>query len=94
MSSVCGAQTALGAERQVPWEYREDVVTLLKELKADGYQIVLLEQMAESLSYDVFMPQIPVCLVVGNEEFSQCRRGLRRCGVSLPISGSSSVKVI
>lgn len=61
------AQTALGAERQVPWEYREDVVTLLKELKADGYQIVLLEQMAESLSYDAFIPKIPVCLVVGNE---------------------------
>ena len=61
------AQTALGAERQVPWEYRRDVVALLKELKADGYQIVLLEQMVESLSYDAFIPQAPVCLVVGNE---------------------------
>jgi tRNA G18 (ribose-2'-O)-methylase SpoU len=61
------AQTALGAERQVPWEYRKDVVTLLKELKAGGCQIVLLEQMAESSPYDAFMPQPPVCLVVGNE---------------------------
>ena len=61
------AQTALGAEREVLWEYRKDVVTLLKELKAHGYQIVLLEQMAESFPYDAFMPQSPVCLVVGNE---------------------------
>jgi tRNA G18 (ribose-2'-O)-methylase SpoU len=61
------AQTALGAEREVPWEYRKDVVTLLKELKADGCQIVLLEQMAGSFPYDTFMPQPPVCLVVGNE---------------------------
>jgi tRNA G18 (ribose-2'-O)-methylase SpoU len=61
------AQTALGAEREVPWEYRKDVVTLLKELKADGCQIVLLEQMAGSFSYDTFMPQPPACLVVGNE---------------------------
>ncbi len=61
------AQTALGAECAVPWEYRQDVVALLKELKTGGYQIVFLEQMAESLPYDAFIPQPPVCLVVGNE---------------------------
>jgi len=58
------AQTALGAERHVPWEYREDVIALLGDLKADGYQIILLEQMAESLSYDIFLPRPPACLIV------------------------------
>src|SRR5271157_2508354 len=42
------AKTSLGAEDHVPWEYREDVLGLLKELKQKGYQIVLLEQMQGS----------------------------------------------
>lgn len=61
------AKTALGAQDHVPWEYREDVLGLLKELKQEGYQVVLLEQMQGSLAHDAFKPQGPVCLVVGNE---------------------------
>jgi len=61
------AKTALGAEDHVPWEYREDVPGLLKELKGNGYQIVLLEQMEGSVDHDLFKARAPVCLVVGNE---------------------------
>ena len=61
------AKTALGAQDHVVWEYREDVVGLLQELKKAGYQIVLLEQMQGSVSHDTFKPRPPVCLVVGNE---------------------------
>ena len=61
------AKTALGAEDHVPWEYREDVLGLLKELKKEGYQIVLLEQMQGSVSHDVFKPKSLICLVIGNE---------------------------
>ena len=61
------AKTALGAEDHVLWEYREDILGLLKELKRAGYQIVLLEQMQGSVSHDVFKAKSPVCLVVGNE---------------------------
>jgi 23S rRNA (guanosine2251-2'-O)-methyltransferase len=61
------AKIALGAENHVPWEYREDILGLLKELKTQGYQIVLLEQMQGSISHDVFKAKSPVCLVVGNE---------------------------
>ncbi|MBF0510859.1 MAG: RNA methyltransferase [Candidatus Omnitrophica bacterium] len=61
------AKTALGAENHVPWEYREDPVSLVQELKTQGYQIVLLEQMQGAVSYDAFTPKFPVCLVVGNE---------------------------
>ena len=60
-------KTALGAENHIPWEFRENVVGLVKELKARGYQIVLLEQMQGSVSHDEFEPRFPVCLVVGNE---------------------------
>jgi tRNA G18 (ribose-2'-O)-methylase SpoU len=61
------AKTALGAENHVPWEYREDVFSLLKELKDTGYSIVLLEQMQGSVSHDSFKPKFPLCLVIGNE---------------------------
>ena len=61
------AKTALGAENHVPWEYREDTLTLLKELKSVGYQIILLEQMQGSVAHDELNPKSPACLVIGNE---------------------------
>lgn len=61
------AKTALDAQDHVPWEYREDIHSLLKELKEQGYQIVMLEQTEESCSYQDFKPQAMVCLVLGNE---------------------------
>lgn len=61
------AKTALGAEGHVPWEYREDILGLIRELKSAGYQIVLLEQMQGSVSHDAVRIKPPVCLVVGNE---------------------------
>lgn len=60
-------KTALGAEDHVPWEYRQDGVALIKELREEGYQIVLLEQMEGAVCYDQFIPKAPVCLVIGNE---------------------------
>ena len=61
------AKTALDAQDHVSWEYREDIHSLLKELKGDGYQIVMLEQTEESCSHEDFKPHAPVCLVIGNE---------------------------
>lgn len=61
------SKTALGAEARIPWEYRQNALTLLTELKAKGYQIVLLEQTAQSIPHQDFSPAAPVCLVVGNE---------------------------
>lgn len=61
------SKTALGAEKSVPWEYRRDPAGLLRELKEQGFKIVLLEQMEKSVPYEVFEPEAPVCLVLGNE---------------------------
>jgi len=61
------AKTALGAQEHVSWEYRENILPLLKELKSIGYQIVLLEQMQGSTSHEAFKAKSPVCLVIGNE---------------------------
>lgn len=61
------AKTALGAEESVSWEYKEDVLRVIKDLKLKGYKIILLEQIENSVSHDAFKPEGPVCLVLGNE---------------------------
>jgi len=60
-------KTALGAEERIPWQYGHDVLKVVGDLKDQGYQVVLLEQMEQSISYHQFIPQKPVCLVIGNE---------------------------
>src|SRR5436190_16722792 len=49
-------KTALGAEDRVPWEHEKDVVKVIKDLKEKGYQIVLLEQLKQSIDYHEFEP--------------------------------------
>jgi 23S rRNA (guanosine2251-2'-O)-methyltransferase len=61
------SKTALDAEKEVPWEYREDARSVVRELKAQGYQIVFLEQVKGSVPYQDYEPTAPVCLIVGNE---------------------------
>jgi tRNA G18 (ribose-2'-O)-methylase SpoU len=61
------AKTSLGAERSVPWEYFEDAAQAVKELKAKGYQIVLLEQTDASFDCRDFEAKQPICLILGNE---------------------------
>ncbi len=61
------AKTSLGAEKTVPWEYHKQTWQLLKKLKADGMQIVALEQTKKSVDYRRFKPKFPLALIVGNE---------------------------
>jgi len=61
------AKTALGAEQRVPWEHQWDAISVIKNLKQEGCQIVLLEQTEESISHDEFSPKFPICLVIGHE---------------------------
>lgn len=79
------AKTSLGAEDHVAWEYRQDIIGLLKELKGQGYQIVLLEQIQGSVLHDQFIPQKPVCLVVGNEVTGIEEQILGLCDAALEI---------
>lgn len=60
-------KTALGAEQTVCWDHSWDVLSVIRDLKAQGYQIVLLEQTKQSVPFQDFRSKPPVCLVVGNE---------------------------
>ncbi|MDD5084109.1 MAG: RNA methyltransferase [Candidatus Moranbacteria bacterium] len=61
------AKTALGAEKNIVWEHREDVLALLKALKKDGYQIIALEQSEKSVDYRAYRPSKKIALIAGNE---------------------------
>ena len=62
-------KTALGAEESVPWRYIHSSVEAVKELRAEGYQVLALEQVHDSLKLDTFIPELNqgYALVLGNE---------------------------
>lgn len=62
-------KTALGAEESVPWRYFADRSEALAFLKAEGYQLLALEQAHGSISLEDFVPSPDAryALILGNE---------------------------
>lgn len=61
-------KSALGAEDSVPWEYSKDTLAALEGLRAEGYEIVSVEQTVNSVSLESFRPGArKYALVLGNE---------------------------
>jgi 23S rRNA (guanosine2251-2'-O)-methyltransferase len=62
-------KTALGATQSVNWTYHEDAVSAVKQLRADGYQIIAIEQAENSLMLNEFIPNknTKYALIFGNE---------------------------
>ena len=79
------SKTALGAENSVPWEYSRDILSVVRGLKDSGYCIVLLEQTVQSIPFQEFMPDRPICLIVGNEVTGISDELLKLCDQALEI---------
>ena len=60
-------KTALGADEFIEWEHHDEPMNVIESLKKEGFQIVSLEQMEKSITLTAFVPQFPLCLVLGNE---------------------------
>ena len=62
-------KTALGATQSINWEYYEDPVHAVEQLRADGYQIVAVEQAEDSTMLQDFeiVKGEKYALVFGNE---------------------------
>ncbi len=62
-------KTAIGATESVNWEYYEDNVSAIKQLRKEGYQIIAVEQAAESKTLENFpFPKgNKYALIFGNE---------------------------
>ena len=61
------SKTALGAEKNVPFEYHKQTWRLIEKLKAQNIKIVSLEQDKKAIEYTKFKPKFPLALVIGNE---------------------------
>lgn len=62
-------KTALGATESVRWEHVADVVTLAKQLQAEGWTIAAIEQAEGSTLLTNFQPELTqrYAFVLGNE---------------------------
>jgi len=60
-------KTALGAESSVSWRRMRRAGDVIRQLKAQGVQIVALEQTKKSIDYRKFKPKRPFALMLGNE---------------------------
>ncbi|CAH0994285.1 23S rRNA (guanosine-2'-O-)-methyltransferase RlmB [Emticicia aquatica] len=64
-------KTALGSTESVAWEYRENIIELVNQLQAEGYVVLAVEQVENSLKLNDFMPETnqKYAFIFGNEVF-------------------------
>ena len=64
-------KTALGADETVVWEHVQDVLSLVKNLQKNGYQVAAVEQVEKSISLLDFLPKKDekYAFIFGNEVF-------------------------
>lgn len=96
LCGICGcppnhkiSKTALGAEKTVAFQQHKQVWRAVKELKKQGFQIVVLEKAKGAFLYSKFKPHFPLALIVGNEKAGVSKSVLRLADktIYLPMSG-------
>jgi len=60
-------QAAQGAQKWVPWRHVLTADLAVVEARTNGYQIVAVELTSASVAPEQFVPQFPLCLVIGGE---------------------------
>lgn len=82
-------KTALGAEKTVPWEQRTDVASLIDELKAGGFRVVVVEKKEGAIDYKQCELNGPTVLIFGNEIDGVSPESCDRADdiISLPMRG-------
>jgi len=83
------AKVALGAEKDIAWEYFVDTKKILKKLKKDGFQIIAVEQDKKSVDFKKIKIKYPVAIVMGNEVDGIDKKTLALCDViaEIPMVG-------
>ena len=83
------AKVALGAEKNIKWEYIESPEKIIEKLKKEGYQIISLEQSDLSVDYKKVKLHSPVLFIVGNEVEGISKKILSLCDVvaEIPMLG-------
>jgi len=80
-------KSALGAEDSVPWEHCDDTMSVVDQLKNEGYIIIGIEQTENSVSLEKFIPEKgkKYALIFGNEVDGVKQSVIDECDFSLEI---------
>ena len=79
-------KTALGSQESVDWEFVEDPISIVKNLKQKGYTICALEQTDSNISYsEIQGTDLPLCLIVGNEISGVAQDLIDLCDITIDI---------
>jgi 23S rRNA (guanosine2251-2'-O)-methyltransferase len=82
-------KTALGAEATVPITQSDELQPIINALKADGYQLVALEQAENAILLPDFMPPQKIALLLGEEVHGTPQDLLAQCDavIEIPMMG-------
>ena len=72
-------KTSLGAEDEIKWEYRENILEAIKELKSEGFEMIALEQNEKSVDYKNLKIKEKVAIIVGSETEGVQKEVLNLC---------------
>ncbi|MFH0734595.1 MAG: RNA methyltransferase [bacterium] len=79
-------KTSLGSTESVDWEYIENPIETISDLKTKGFTICALEISENSTPYyNIKYSDFPICLIVGNEITGVKQELLDLCDISLEI---------
>lgn len=83
------AKTALGAELTIPWEYSDDVNSVIENAKRDGFQIVGVEQADNSIDYKDYVASGRTLIIMGEEVGGINTDILKQCDsiIEIPMYG-------
>ena len=83
------SKSALGAETWIKWEYKENLLPLIKVLKKQGYEIVALEQSKKSIDYRKYKKAPKFAFILGPEVTGLDSKILDKCDkiVEIPMKG-------
>lgn len=83
------AKVALGAEKDIAWEYCKDTKDIIKKLKKEKFQIIAVEQDKKSVNFKKVKAKYPTAIVMGNEVDGIDKKTLALCDViaEIPMNG-------
>lgn len=79
------SKTSLGADEWLPWEHAENVTTVLRGLKDEGWTIAALELTPDAVDIMTYDPPEKICLLLGHEVTGVSDDLLKLCDVAIQI---------
>jgi 23S rRNA (guanosine2251-2'-O)-methyltransferase len=83
------AKASLGSEKTVPWEYHKTPRKVLSDKKAEGAQIISIEQSEKSVDYKKVKPKKECLVIFGNEVSGVSKSILKKSDIiaEIPMKG-------